>query len=96
MSKGDRLKMHAFKRLSTQLRHKVRHALIRSLHFTSLYRRLILQNIEVGATTQSVGKAIHRRLTANAWEGITLLKFIYGQLYNGKLAERYGHAATDE
>jgi ribonuclease HI len=93
---GDRLHMHAFTRPSTQLRHKVRHALLRSLNFTSLYKRLILQNIEVGKTTQSVGKAIHRRLTANAWEGITLLKFIYGQSYNGKLAKRYGHVATDE
>jgi hypothetical protein len=88
--------MHAFTRPSTQLRHKVRHALQRSLHFTSLYKRLILQNIEVGTTTQSVGKAIYRRLTANAWEGTTLLKFIYGQLYNDKLAKRYGHAHADE
>ena len=88
--------MHAFTRPSTQLRHKVRHALLRSLHFTSLYIRLILQNIEVGTTTQSVEKAIHRRLTANAREGTTLLKLIYGQLHNGKLAKKYGHAATDE
>jgi hypothetical protein len=28
-------------------------------------------------------------------EGNTLLKFIYGQLYNGKIAKRYGHAPSD-
>ena len=43
-----------------------------------------------------MGKAIHRRLTVNAWEGTTILKFIHGQLYNGKLEKRYGHAPTDE
>ena len=52
--------------------------------------------MEVGTTTQSVGKAIHYRLTANAWEDATLLKFIYDQLYNVKLTKRYGHAPTDE
>ncbi len=26
----------------------------------------------------------------------SLLKYVYGQLYNGKLAHRYGHAPTDE
>jgi len=88
--------MHAFTRPSQQLLPKVRHALLRSLHFISLYRRLILKTIEVGTNTQSVGKALHRRLMANASEGTTLLTFIYGQLYNGKLAHRYGHAPTDE
>jgi hypothetical protein len=29
-------------------------------------------------------------------EGTILLKFIYGQLYNGKLAKRYGHAPKDD
>ncbi len=29
-------------------------------------------------------------------EGSHILKFIYGHLYNGKLAKRYGHAPTDE
>ena len=93
---GERLHTHAFTRPSQQLRRKVGHALLRNLHYTSLYRRLILKNIEVGTNTHSVGKAIHRRLTANAWEGSTLLKFLYGQLYSGKLAKRYGHAPIDE
>ena len=91
----DRLQMHAFTRPSQQLRHKVRQALLRSLHYTSLYRRLILKNIEVGTNTSYVGQAIHHRLTVNAWEGTTLLKFLYGQLYNGKLAKRYGHTPID-
>ena len=43
-----------------------------------------------------MGKATHLRLAANAWKGSTLLNCIYGQLYNGKLANRYGHAPTDE
>ncbi len=34
---GGGLQMHAFTRPSKQLRHKVRHALLRSLHYTSLY-----------------------------------------------------------
>ncbi len=72
------------------------HALLCRLHFISLYIRLVLKNIEVGTTTEPVGKAIHRRLTANAWEGTTLLKSIYGKLYNGKLATRYGNAPIDE
>ena len=93
---GEHLQMHAFMRPSQHLRRKVRHALLRSLHYTSLYRRLILKNMAVVANTLSLRKAIHHRLTANAWEGSTLLKFIYGQLYNGKLAKRYGHAPTDE
>ena len=88
--------MHTFTHPSRQLRRKVRHALLRNLHYTSLYRRLLLKNIEVGTNTHFVGKAIHRRIAANAWEGSTLLKCTYGQLYIGKLAKRYGHAPTDE
>ncbi len=36
------------------------------------------------------------KLTSHSAEGTTLLKFLYGQLYNGKLAKRYGQAPTDE
>jgi hypothetical protein len=43
-----------------------------------------------------VGQALHKKLNHSSWEGTSLLKFIYGQLYNGKLAMRYGHAPTDE
>jgi len=92
---GERLHMHAFTRPSQQLRHKVMHALLRSLHHTSMYRRLILKNIEVVTNTQTVGKAIHRWLTTIPWEGKTLIKFVYGQLFNGKLAKRFGQAPTD-
>ena len=91
-----RLPMNAFICPSQQLRQNVGHALLRSIHNTCLYRRLILKNIEVGTNTQSVGKAIHRRPTANAWEGTALLKFIYDQLYNGKFGKRYDHAPTNE
>jgi hypothetical protein len=34
--------------------------------------------------------------TGDTKEGTPLLKFIYGHLYNGKLAKRYEHAPTDE
>ena len=70
-------------------------ALQRSLYHTSLYRRLILVNKEKGARIQTTGPAIHKRLTTNQKEGDTLLKFIYGQFYNGKLAKRYCHAPTN-
>jgi hypothetical protein len=93
---GGRWHMHAFTRPSQQLRSKVRHALLRSLHYTSLYRRLILKNLEVGTNPHCVREAIHRRLAASASEGSSLLKFTYGQLYNGKIAKGYGHAPTHE
>jgi hypothetical protein len=53
------LQMHAFTRPSTQLRLKVRDALIRSLHHTSLSRRLIIANREKGAHIHIVGRSIH-------------------------------------
>jgi hypothetical protein len=91
----ERLQMHAFTWLSQQLRRKVRQALLRSLHYTSLYRRLILQSIETKAQSTKLGRAIQSKLASNHWEGTSLLKFVYGQLYNGKLVKRYGHAPTD-
>jgi hypothetical protein len=44
----------------------------------------------------TVGHALQKKLTYSPWEGTSLLKFIYEQLYNGKVAKRYGHAPTDE
>jgi hypothetical protein len=87
--------MHAFTRPSAQLRKKVRAATLRSLHHTSLYRRLVLNAKDRGARTAATGDSLHTRLRENPREGSTLLKFIYGQLYNGKLAKIYGHAPTD-
>jgi hypothetical protein len=43
-----------------------------------------------------VGRAIYKKLTSQSKGGTALLKFIYGRLYNGKLAQRHGHATTDE
>ena len=88
--------MHAFTRPSTQLRLKFRDALLRSIHHSSLYRRLKVASKEKGARTKIVGHALHKRLTQIPWEGTSLLKFVYGQLYNGKLALRYGHAIIYE
>ncbi len=88
--------MHAFTRPSQQLRLKVRHALLRGLHYTSLYRRLLVANKLKGARLQMVGRAMHKNLNTTPMEGTNIRKFIYGQLYNGKIAMRYGHAPTDE
>jgi hypothetical protein len=66
------------------------------MHHTSIYARLILKARTQGATTATTGTALHARLRENSKEGTSLLKFIHGQLYNGKLAKRYGHAPTDE
>ena len=91
----ERLCMHAFTHPTKQLRQKVRTATLRSLHHTSLYRRLILNAKARGARTANVGTALHSHIRNSPSEGITILKFIYGQLYNGKLAYRYGLAPTD-
>ena len=88
--------MHAFTRPSQQMREKVRAATLRSMHHTYIYRRLILQSRIQGATTATTGTALHARLRENLKEGTNLLKFIHGQLYNGKLAKPYGQAPTDE
>jgi hypothetical protein len=87
--------MHAFTKPSDQLRLKVRAATLRSLHHTSLYRRLITNAKTQGARTNIVGTALHSLIRNSPREGITILKFVYGQLYNGKLAYRYKHAPTD-
>jgi hypothetical protein len=87
--------MYAFTKPSDQLRLKVRSATLRSLHHTSLYRRLITNAKTQGAQTNIVGTALHSLIRNSQREGITIFKFIYGQLYNGKLAFRYKHAPTD-
>ena len=43
-----------------------------------------------------MGQALDKKLTHSPWEGTSLLKFIYGQLCNGKLAMRYGHTLANE
>ncbi len=48
------------------------------------------------APQQNSGPCLTQKDNKNTTEGTTLLKFICGQLYNGKLAKRYGHALTDE
>ncbi len=93
---AKRLQMHAFTRPSQQLWNKVRDALLRSLHYSSLYKRLLVANKLKGAHLQTVGRSICKKLSSHPKEGTILLKFIYVQLYNGKLAKRYGHAPTDK
>ncbi len=91
----ERLQMHAFTKPSKQLRDIVRAATLRSLHHTSLYRRLILNAKSRGARTATTGTAVHALIRNSPRDGITILKFIYGQLYNGKIAYRFKHAPTD-
>jgi ribonuclease HI len=93
---SERLQMHAFTRPSQQPRLKVRHVLLRILHYTSLYRRLLVANKLKGGRLQMINRAIHKKLNSTPMEGTSILKFIYGQLYNGKIAMRYGHALADE
>ncbi len=78
--------MHAFTHPSKHLRQKIRSVALRSLHHTSLFRRLILNAKARGARTANVGTALHSRIRNSPNEGITILKLLYGQLYNGKLA----------
>jgi hypothetical protein len=87
--------MYAFTHPSKQLRQKVRTATLRSLYHTSLYKRLILIAKARGTRTAIVGTALHSRIRNSPSKGITILKFLYVQLYNGKLAYRYGLAPTD-
>ncbi len=58
--------------------------------------RLLVANKIKGARLQTLGRAIYRKLTSQSKEGTTRFKFIYGQLYNGKLAQGHGHAVTDD
>lgn len=62
---------------------------------TSLYRRLLLRAIEGGARTATVGRALHSRIRRNPGEGSSILKFLHGQYYTGKLAKRFGHSPSD-
>jgi hypothetical protein len=94
---AERLQMHTFTHPSPHLRLKVRDALLCSLYNSSLYMRLIVAIKEKGARTKTLGHALKKNmLTYNPYEGTTLLKFVYGHLYNVKLAMRYGHTPTDE
>ena len=68
---------------------------LRSLHHTSLYIRLILKAKDQGARTKTVGTAFHSYIQKLPKDGTTILKFLYGHLYTGKLAYRYKLAPTD-
>ena len=91
----ERLCIHAFSKIPNQIRLKFRNATRRSLHHISIYRRLILKAKYQGARTKSVGTALHSYIRKSPKEGITILKFLYDQLYNGKLAYRYKLAPID-
>ncbi len=93
---GDRLQMLALTRPSHQLWQKVRAATLRTLHHVSLYKRLVLLAKDSWARISSTDTALHTRLRENPDECTILRKFIYGQLYNGKLAHHYGRAPKDE
>jgi hypothetical protein len=91
----ERRRMHAFTKTSNQSYLKVRSAALRSLHNTCLYMRLIRKAKAQGARTNTIGTAIHSYIRKSPKNGIHILKFIYGQLYNGNLAYRYKLAPAD-
>jgi hypothetical protein len=76
---AERLHMHAFTRPSQQLRLKMGHALLRSLHHIFLYMRLIFANKGLGARLHIVGQSIHKRINSVPKEGPTLLQRQTGQ-----------------
>ncbi len=88
--------MHAFTRPSHQPKRKVRAATLRNMHHTSIYKRLILQARKQGARIATNGTALHTQIQEKLKEDTNLLQLFYGQLYNANLANRYGHATTDE
>ena len=72
--------MHAFTRPSHQLRQKVRAATLRTMHHTSIYKRLILQAKSQDANNATTGTSLHTRFRENPKKGAYILNFIYGQL----------------
>jgi len=63
----ERMQMHAFTRMFSQLKLKVRDALLRIIHYSSLCRRLVIANKEKGSRTKTVGQTIHKKLTHSPW-----------------------------
>jgi hypothetical protein len=85
---------HAFTNPSKQFRRHVKPRLLSGLYHTSLYRRLILQASKDGARLNTTSAQITTRRRDSPKQASLLLKFLWGQLYNGKLAFRYGHQPT--
>jgi hypothetical protein len=85
----ERRCMHAFTKTFDQMRLKVRNSTLRSLHHTFLYKRLILKAKNQGARTKTVGTALCSYIRKSPKDGIAILAFLDGQLYNGKLAYIY-------
>ena len=78
ISEDERRCMHAFTRISKQTRLEDRNATLRSLHITSLYRRLILKAKNQGSRTKTVGTALHSYIRKSPKDGTPILKFLYG------------------
>jgi hypothetical protein len=60
----------------------------------SLYRRLILKAQTDGARLHTTASQITRRRTSSPAQANQLYTFLWGQLYNGKIAHRYGKQPT--
>jgi hypothetical protein len=86
---------HAFTNPSKQFRKHVKPRLLNGLYHTSLYRRLILQAAKDGARLTTTSTQITTRRKNSPKQANQLFKFLWGQLYNGKLAFRYGHQPTN-
>jgi hypothetical protein len=83
------LHMNALTRPSKQLRFKSGVAILRGLHQTI---RLILLSLAKRERIYYARQALHKRPKIEAKEGTNLLKYVFSQLNNGKLALYYKHA----
>ena len=74
---------------------QVRTTALRRLHHTSLYTRPITNAKTQRARIDTVGTTLYALIRNSQRDGITILEFIHGQLYNGKLACTYKYAPSD-
>ena len=86
LSEEDLGYTQAFTRPSKQFRNRVKPRVLAGLYHTSLYRRLILQASKHGARLATTASQITKRRASDPAQATQLLKFLWGQLYNGKIA----------
>ena len=90
LSEEDLGYTQAFTNPSKQFRKRVKPRVLTSLYHTSIYRRLILQASKDGARLATTASQITKRRTPYPTQATQLLQFLWGQLFNGKIAHRYG------
>ena len=68
--------------------------MLTNTYHTSLNRRLILQASKHGARLATTASQITKRRASSPAQATQLMKFLWGQLYSGKIAHRYGLQPT--